>query len=131
MTEDLLTKNLITYLFLSFFSIMCLCLYCLFLTSTKNISQAFLFGVYNYFKFCWFFIIWLILQNIFMLHFKINNIYILTLIGLLFSSFFIFTIWDESFFKDDFYFLFSLISVLSVSFTVITRKNIYNYRTKI
>jgi hypothetical protein len=119
---DPVTRSLFIYLTVSFIATLCLSLYYLVINRIGVTVEAFLFGSFYYFKFCWYLILWIIFQNVLMGHYKYNVLWALVCIGVIFNSVFLIAIWGESYFKETFFKTLFLINLLSFVFTFLSYK---------
>lgn len=119
--NDVVTKNLVVYIAISLLSVFCLSASYIINLDSSYIIEAVFFGLFYYIKNTWFFIIWIILQNILMFKKLVSNIYWLIIISILLNTLIAYCFWDGG--QNELFEYLIIIAIMSAIFTTM----IYNF----
>jgi len=118
MKDKIIDINLKIYGILTLVCVVILSMQYIYATNLSYIVQAIIFGFYYYFKYTWYFVIWIFLQNFMMHKFKVDKLFILVMLGIMFIDPVAYIAWDDGYANDKLY-PYLIIEVLLISILTI------------
>jgi hypothetical protein len=122
MESDIIRVNFKVWALLSFIFILCVSLNFVFWIGIKGVGIAILISLQYYFIYCWTYFIWMFIQNFLFKKFGKLKLRFYILYATIFISLFAFVLWDESYFKEEFYQFFGLANFMSITLTYLLYK---------